>query len=69
MIGDEWFGGNLSYHLSSRPKWFNEIGKNLNYIDEKEGVIFAGNPKILKEVCPGVFGTIKPIGICMVGSR
>ena len=21
VIGDEWYGGNLSYHLASRPKW------------------------------------------------
>ena len=21
VIGDEWFAGNLSYHLISRPKW------------------------------------------------
>ena len=21
MVGDEWHGGNLSYHLKSRPKW------------------------------------------------
>jgi len=22
IIGDEWHGGNLSYHLSSKPKWY-----------------------------------------------
>ena len=21
VVGDEWYGGNLSYHLKSRPKW------------------------------------------------
>ena len=21
VVGDEWYGGNLSYHLRSRPKW------------------------------------------------
>ena len=21
VLGDEWWGGNLSYHLRSRPKW------------------------------------------------
>ena len=21
VVGDEWYGGNLSYHLESRPKW------------------------------------------------
>tara|TARA_B100000029_G_scaffold459465_1_gene489596 strand:- start:1191 stop:2552 length:1362 start_codon:yes stop_codon:yes gene_type:complete len=69
VVGDEWSGGNLSYHLSSRPKWLNKLGKNLDYLGKDEGVIYTGNPKVLKEICPGVFGTIKPIGICMIGSR
>ena len=25
VIGDEWSAGNLSYHLSSRPSWYNEL--------------------------------------------
>jgi len=69
VIGDEWSGGNLSYHLSSRPKWSNKLGKNLNHLGKEGGVIYIGNPKILKGICPGVFGTIKPIGICMIGNR
>ena len=68
VIGDEWFGGNLSYHLISRPKWMSELDKNLKNIDD-EGVIYTGNPKILKEICPGVYGTIRPVGICMIGTR
>jgi len=72
IIGDEWFGGNLSYHLASRPIWFNETpnfktDKRIDIEDIAGGVIYVGNPKILKEVCRGVFGTIKPIGICMIG--
>ena len=27
------------------------------------------NPKILKKSCPGIYGTIKPIGICMIGAK
>jgi len=69
VVGDEWFGGNLSYHLSSRPKWFNKLDKNLENLGKEGGVIYTGNPKVLKEICPGVFGTIKPIGICMIGSK
>ena len=69
VVGDEWSGGNLSYHLSSRPKWFNKLDKNLENLGKEGGVIYTGNPKILKEICPGVFGTINPIGICMIGSR
>ena len=69
VVGDEWFGGNLSYHLSSRPKWLNKLDKNLENLGKEGGVIYTGNPKVLKEVCPGIFGTIKPIGICMIGSK
>jgi len=69
VVGDEWFGGNLSYHLNSRPKWFNKLDKNLENLGKEGGVIYTGNPKVLKEICPGVFGTIKPVGICMIGSK
>tara|TARA_A100001011_G_scaffold396452_1_gene494359 strand:+ start:458 stop:1831 length:1374 start_codon:yes stop_codon:yes gene_type:complete len=69
VIGDEWFAGNLSYHLKSRPKWFKTINKKIDKIDSSRGVVYAGNPKILKKICPGVFGTIKPIGICMIGAK
>ncbi len=67
VVGDEWYGGNLSYHLQSRPKWYNEsVPKNLNF---DGGVIFTGNPEILEKVCPGLFGKIKFQGICMIGSK
>ena len=69
MVGDEWFAGNLSYHLSSRPQWNNSLEKKLSNNSNTGGVIYIGNPKILKKVCPGVFGTIKPVGICMIGIR
>ncbi len=69
VIGDEWSAGNLSYHLNSRPKWFNTIPENKDIFNNNLGVIFAGNPKVLKKVCPGVFGTIKPIGYCMIGTK
>ena len=69
VVGDEWFAGNLSYHLSSRPIWTSELkDKNLEIKDD-QGVIYTGNPKILKKICPGVFGTIKPVGYCMIGKR
>ncbi len=69
VIGDEWYAGNLSYHLRSRPIWFNNIENNLSLINSDTGVIYTGNPKILKKFCPGIYGTIKPIGICMIGSK
>ena len=61
VIGDEWFAGNLSYHLESRPRWFIELNNNSENLKMNEGVIYTGNPKILKNVCPGVYGTIKPV--------
>jgi hypothetical protein len=69
VIGDEWSAGNLSYHLKSRPKWFNTISKDVKTINTDGGFVYIGNPVILKEVCPGVFGTIKPTGICMIGKK
>ena len=69
VIGDEWYAGNLSYHLYSRPIWVNDLKNKTKNITENEGVIYAGNPKILKKICPGVFGTIKPVGYCMIGKR
>tara|TARA_B100001564_G_scaffold261272_1_gene223027 strand:+ start:102 stop:1475 length:1374 start_codon:yes stop_codon:yes gene_type:complete len=69
VIGDEWYAGNLSYHLYSRPIWINNLKNKASNITEEQGVIYTGNPKILKEICPGVFGTIKPVGYCMIGKR
>jgi hypothetical protein len=69
VIGDEWSAGNLSYHLYSRPIWVNDLKNNLSIVKEDQGVIYVGNPKILKKICPGVFGTLKPHGYCMIGRR
>ena len=69
VIGDEWSAGNLSYHLSSRPIWTQEFKNFANNLKQDQGVIYTGNPKVLKKICPGVFGTIKPVGYCMIGKR
>ena len=69
VIGDEWYAGNLSYHLSSRPKWMKRLKNDKSKLDISGGVIYTGNPKILKKICPGVFGTIKPVGYCMIGIK
>ena len=69
VIGDEWFAGNLSYHLRSRPIWFNDLKNKASEIKGDQGVIYVGNSKILKEICPGVFGKISPVGYCMIGKR
>tara|TARA_X000001036_G_scaffold261974_1_gene243522 strand:- start:3653 stop:5035 length:1383 start_codon:yes stop_codon:yes gene_type:complete len=69
VVGDEWNAGNLSYHLNSRPKWSQSLKNNISKIGENEGVIYVGNPEILKKVCPGVFGVIRPAGYCMIGQK
>ena len=69
VIGDEWFAGNLSYHLASRPIWFNDLKNKISEIKDDQGVIYVGNSKILKKICPGVFGKIAPVGYCMIGKR
>ena len=69
VIGDEWAAGNLSYHLYSRPIWINDLKNNITKITDDQGVIYTGNPKILKKICPGVYGTIKPNGYCMIGRK
>ena len=69
VIGDEWYAGNLSYHLYSRPVWINDFKEKSSSVANDEGVIYTGNPKILKKICPGVFGTIRPVGYCMIGRK
>ena len=69
VVGDEWVAGNLSYHLESRPKWFNDLSPKLKDLKIQGGVIYIGNANILKSVCPGEFGSIKLQGICMIGAR
>ena len=49
VIGDEWYAGNLSYHLNSRPAWLNDLKENKKITDEI-GIIYTGNPKILKSM-------------------
>ena len=46
VIGDEWHAGNLSYHLDSRPKWYNKSiqEKDLNkVIEKKSGIVAIGD--------------------------
>ena len=62
-------GRKFIYHLPSRPIWIKELKKKAYNINEDQGVIYTGNPKILKKICPGVYGTIKPVGYCMIGKK
>jgi hypothetical protein len=67
VIGDEWYGGNLSYHLKSRPTWLNK-NKSRRF-DLEGGVIYTGNEDVLEKACPGLFASIRKQGICMVGDK
>ena len=69
VVGDEWLGGNLSYHLQSRPRWYNNLSPKLKNLNLDGGVIYTGNADVLKSVCPGEFGKIYLQGICMIGKR
>ena len=76
--GDEWHGGNLSYHLKSRPIWDNilEAKANTSLKDIEGGFVLVGNANILKNICSGEFltvdintGKVKTLGICMIGTK
>ena len=69
VVGDEWLGGNLSYHLQSRPRWFNNLSPELKNLKLDGGVVYTGNANVLKSICPGEFGKIHLQGICMIGVR
>ena len=47
VIGDEWYGGNLSYHLKSRPKWISISDKKafklINSKDRMSGAMSLEN--------------------------
>ena len=66
--GDEWHGGNLSYHLKSRPKWDNilEAKTTIPLEDIKGGFVLIGDEVILSKICSGIFFKIEAQGICMV---
>ena len=69
VVGDEWYAGNLSYHLSNRPKWFLKINDIVDSLDPNGGIIYTGNAKLLKSICPGDFGKINKQGFCMIGLK
>ena len=54
--GDEWHGGNLSYHLTYRPKWDNILENKKAFPDNfEDGFVLIGEPDILIKICNGVF--------------
>ena len=71
VAGNEWHGGNLSYHLKSRPRWDDILeSKNTSGLNEiKGGFIIIGDPNTLLKICSGVFFELKTEGICMIGKN
>ena len=71
--GDEWHGGNLSYHLKSRPVWDNilESTRTIKLKDIDGGFILIGNSEVLLKICKegGVYFETESKGICMIGKR
>ena len=68
-IGDELSAGKPTHHLNSRPAWSNSLKGKTSSITDDQGVIYVGNPEVLKKICPGIFGEIKPVGYCMIGKK
>ena len=70
MGGNEWHGGNLSYHLKSRPRWDNIFSKKISKtINSENGFVLIGDPEILLKICSEVFFKVENQGICMAGKH
>ena len=71
VSGDEWHGGNLFYHLVSKPKWDHILeAKRITKLENKEdGVVIIGDVNILSNICKGLFFKIDKQGICMIGVK
>ena len=61
---NEWYAGNLAYHLKSKPKWIMKLDKELNV-----GTIWIEGFDKIKN-CDGILYKIKPFNdVCMVGTK
>ena len=80
VVGEEWYGGNLSYHLKSRPKWFYVLNdKNISKMNlSSVGIITTigvTETKITKKflkLCKdtkGKFYIVEKISFCMNGIK
>ncbi len=69
--GDEWHGGNLSYHLKDRPVWDNilENTKISSLKNIEDGFVIIGDAVTLSKICSGIFVKIKTQGVCMIGKN
>ena len=69
--GDEWHGGNLFYHLESKPKWDNIFNnqKITKLKNKDDGIVIIGDVDILSKICNGLFFKVEKEGICMIGIK
>ena len=69
--GDEWHGGNLSYHLKDRPIWDNifENTQISSLKNSEDGFIIIGDSATLLKICKGIFVEVKTLGVCMIGKK
>tara|TARA_Y100000590_G_scaffold386536_1_gene459420 strand:- start:2636 stop:4021 length:1386 start_codon:yes stop_codon:yes gene_type:complete len=69
--GDEWYGGNLIYHLKPRPKWDNilEDDKTVDLKGIDGGFVLIGEADTLLKICRGVYFELENQGICMIGKK
>jgi len=69
--GDQWYGGNLSYHLKDRPVWDNilENTKISSLKNIEDGFVIIGDAVTLSKICSGIFVKIKTQGVCMIGKN
>ena len=58
----------LSYHLASRPKWVNDLRAKPLLLKVKMA-LFIQEIKSFEKICPGIYGTIQPVGYCMIGKK
>ena len=69
--GDEWHGGNLSYHLKDRPIWDNifENTQISSLKNSEDGFMLIGDSATLLKICKGIFVEVKTQGVCMIGKK
>ena len=49
VVGDEWYAGNLSYNLYSRPIWYNDLKNKKTPIKDDEGLFTQEIQKFLEK--------------------
>ena len=45
------------------------LKSDISDLNSEQGIVYTGNSRVLKKVCPGVFGVIRPVGYCMIGRK